>query len=266
MAYAEKVSLGGTSIWASNITGGKHGNILERAGFGGVRTHYVRNTRAGPYSVKGGWQCEPSPSELLALLAWAINGTELAVVNDRVADQKSFADTKCNTLQINGRSGMEIAAQVDWVGMLEASGSTVAAPTSTSPYAFCPDVTITLASSARAAKSFELLIDNKIATDRNLNSLSLTEVNPTDQLITLKVVVPWVSANTALYDQALAGAAGSLTLAQTGFSNLVIAFGALQVPPEPPTVEENELVLALNMTARATDAEAAITVSGGEES
>lgn len=266
MAYGGKVSLGSTPMWASGITGGKRGTILERTGFGGTRKHYVRNTRLGPYTVTGGWTCEPSPSELLAILAWAIGGTALTVVNDRGADQKSFANAKCNRLTLSGRQGGLITAQVEWVGMTEATGEAVTAPTSTSPYAYAPDTTITLASTARAAASFELVIDNKIATDRTLNTLSLTEVNPTDQIITLRVDVPWVTANTALYDQALAGAAGSLSFLQDGFAALAISFAALQVPPEPPEVQGDEFMLTLNMEARSTDAADAITVTGGTTS
>lgn len=266
MGYDAKIAIGETVIQASNITLGKRGRILERDGMRGAREHNTRDTRTGPYSVNGGFTCEPSPTELATILAWAINDTSADVSVDRVAAQYLYADCKVNTLNLSGSQGGTIVCRVELVGKTEAAGEALDDPESTSPYAYSPDVALTLASAARDPQSFELSIDNQLDAERFLNSLTLSEVNSQDQIVRLRAVVPFTADNLALYDQALAGAAGTLVLSQTGYVGLTISFGALQVPAESPEISKTEIFLTLNMEARASGAAAAIAVTGGTAS
>ena len=269
MGYEGKIAIGAgeTVIQASNITLGKRGRILERDGMRGVREHHVRDTRTGPYNVAGGFTCEPSPTELAMLLDWAIDDDSADVTVDRVLAAYLYPDCKVNTFRLSGTQGGLIVCGVELVGTTEEAGDALDDPESTSPYAYAPDLALTLVgSSTRDPQSFELFIDNQLDAERFLNSLTLAEVNSQDQIVRLRAVLPFTTANLALYDQALAGAAGSIKLSQDGFTDLTISFARLQVPAESPPISKSEIFLTLNMEARAEGATPAIDATGGAAS
>ncbi len=95
-----------------------------------------------------------------------------------------------------------------------------------------------------------MIIDNAIDA-KFRNSLTATDLTEADRVVTLATSTPFNSASDGtLYEQALAGAAGALTITD-GTSTGTFTFGKLQVPAESPTVEsKSEFLLDLNMVAR----------------
>jgi hypothetical protein len=108
---------------------------------------------------------------------------------------------------------------------------------------------------------FELAIDNRLVTDRFMNSITVVTLPEGDRMITLRTTHAWASQNTDLYNQALAGAAGALAFSNGG-SSTAFNFGALQVPAESPgTAGKQEILLRLNMVARKTGSTLELSVT-----
>src|SRR5690606_17613093 len=108
-----------------------------------------------------------------------------------------------------------------------------------------------LQSSAREVINWELVIDNAINA-RFANATTASQIFAQDRTITLNATVPYNSSNSALYAQAVAGAAGTLVITNGGYST-TFTFGRLQVPEDSPVApgRGSEVVLNLPMTARA---------------
>jgi hypothetical protein len=113
---------------------------------------------------------------------------------------------------------------------------------------------LTLQSNARLVKDWTLSIDNAVETTF-YNSLSASTITRKDRMITFECSNPYTSAEVDLYNQALAGAAASLVLAQAGTDySLTFAFATLQFPDHSPVVNgRQEIPLTLSGVARMVD-------------
>lgn len=262
------ISIGGTSYAFDSCTLGKHGQILERRGIRGTRSHNITDTRLGPYRVSGTVSLEPSPAELLSLMTLAIGTggnvaetmTSFNAIVNRTTTVKTYTNCRVNRATLRGRQGEILSLALDLVGETETTGSAPAAPASAAPYIFS-DVVLTLQSSARAVQEFELVIDNALIVDRFQNTLTVTDIPTGDRIVTLRSVHDYDSDNSALYDQAIAGATGTL-VANDGTTGRTFTFGVLQVPAETPPIEGKGLILlTLDMVARKSGNIAEIAVT-----
>lgn len=249
----------------------KRGVIVERDGLRGIRGHESADTRVGPYSVAGQLVLEPTPEDLAVLFPFILgadaSGTTFALaetlpsftlVVDRVAKVFTYAGCKVARATFSGSSGGLLRLAMDIVAQSEAVGNAGTFPSLTAsitqPYIFS-DLTLTLQSAVRKPASFELVIDNGLITDRFLNSTTVVTIPEGDRVVMLNVVLPYAAGtgttgNTDLYAQALAGAAGTLALANAGYST-TFSFATLQVPDNSPTVAgRGEIPLNLEMIAR----------------
>lgn len=108
---------------------------------------------------------------------------------------------------------------------------------------------LVLGGSAREYKSFRLDINNHVQ-PRYVNALEPTALCPTRRTITLQTVHPYDSGTSALYDAAVAGAAGTLKFLN-GTTSVLFTFGALQADVLTPVVNgKSEIDLQLTMSAR----------------
>ncbi len=252
-----------------SCTVGKHGNIVERDGLRGSRSRVADDTRLGPYRVAGTIVTEPTPTDLNTwlplILGGTLSGNSVALADalpsfslgvDRVAERFRYTGCKVNRATFSGSQGGLMRLALDIVGQAESADAAAwpaLTPDTAGPYIFS-DTALTLRSAAREVHDFELVIDNHLLTDRFMNSLTVVNLPEGDRQVTLRTRHAFASANLDLYDQALAGAGGTLVMTHSnGTSVLTWTFGDLQVPAEPAGIDgRGEVYLNLPMVARKT--------------
>lgn len=262
----------------------KRGVIVERVGLRGSRSHQADDTRVGPYTVGGQLVLEPTPEDLATWLPRILgadpSGTTYNLAEtlpsftlsvDRVAKVFTYAGCKVNRAVFQGAQGGLLRLTLDIVAQSESVAAAGTFPSLTlgvtQPYIFS-DLALTLASAAREVKQFDLTIDNGLITDRFMNSLVIVSAPEGDRSISLRTMHAWAAANTDLYAQALAGAAGSLQLTNalggtppTGYQT-TFSFATLQVPARSPVVPgRQEFFLNLDMVARKVGSTAELVVT-----
>lgn len=267
MGHQSTLSINGTSYPFVSESLKKTGQHLERVGIRGTRSHDVDDVVDGPYTVAGQIVLEPSMTEYAALLNLAMGGaalaeelTEFTVIVDRVTAVFTYAGCKINRFSWSSSAGQLGRLTLDIVGKTEAvSGSAPSEPTSSDPIQHA-DQTVTLASSAREIESLEFILDNACEA-KFYNNLSANDIPEGDRIVTFNCDVPYISDHSALYDQAVAGAAGSLAITQ-GNTTTTLTFAKLQVPEDSPVVPgKGEILLTLPMVARKDGATAELVVS-----
>jgi len=262
----------------------KRGVIVERTGLRGTRSHQADDTRIGPYTVGGRLVLEPTPQDLAIWLPRILGGSpsgttyplaetlpSFTLAIDRVAKVFAYAGCKVNRAVLQGSQGGLLRLSLDIVAQSEsvaAAGTFPSLSLSNAPPYIFSDLSLTLASTAREVKQFELTVDNGLVTDRFMNSIVIVNAPEGDRTITLNTTHAWAAANTDLYAQALAGAAGSLQLTNalggtppTGYQT-TFSFATLQVPDRSPSVPgRDELLLNLEMLARRVGSTAELSVT-----
>lgn len=165
-------------------------------------------------------------------------------------------------LTISGSQGGLIRVVAEPIGTTEAAGTELTDPESDNPIAY-DDVALTLGGVTCLPQSFQARIDRDIDGDRFLNSQTLLlnssdSMDPRDKIVTLQAIVPYDSDHSSLYDMAIAGVAGTLTVGTN-----ILTFGNLKAPSESPPLVKGELYLTLNLRAYKTGSTADVAASGG---
>ena len=247
----------------------------------GSRQEVSERARFGPYFY-GGWVVVTlTPGLAATLFPWILgadaSGTtfslaeslqSFSVLADKVTGVHEFYNGYINRAIIsgkqNGPSGppnwVTVAMQMIFKNYL-APGSSESYPSLTlgvtgeyAPLVFedsdnAGTSRLTLNSATREYKSFVLDINNHIE-PRYVNALEPTALCPTRRTITLTTVHPYDSGTSNLYNQAVAGAAGSLVFANSTVS-LTFTFDTLQADVITPTIDgKREINLELQMSAR----------------
>lgn len=256
----------------------KTGVITERQGLRGTRTHQVQDTRQDKYTVAGSLVIEPTAEDLAFWLPYMLGtgtgGTytlteslptfSLAVT--RGADRFQYDGCKIGVWTLAASKGdpipkltLEIHGQTETRTLGAGLPSGAPALAYTPPYIFT-DLTLDLATVARQVESFSLKCDHQLITDRFMNSLTVVDLPEQDRIITLDVELGYTTNNADLYGVALAGVAGSLTLAQSNgmtgsyAATTAITFSKLQIPDKSPVVGgRQEIMLPLNFACRSAD-------------
>lgn len=271
---------------------GKHGNIVERDGLRGTRSHVSTDTRTGPYPVGGTLVLEPTYVDLVALLPFIMgadaSGTSFALAEtipsfhmmvDRVLSTSagasgsgvfSYPGCKVDRATFSGAPGglmrlsLDIVAQdegavtsggsfVDFTAGTSGTGFPTLTASVVTPFIFS-DVVATFVGAARDIKSFELVIDNGLIKDRFMNRTTIANAPESDRIVTLTTVHPFATGNLDLYAQVLTGTTGTLKLDQVSPAvSILFTFGILQVPSNAPAVQgRGEIDMTLQMVARKT--------------
>lgn len=255
----------------------KTSTILDTGGLRGTREHSQERTRAGNDDVRGSIVMVCSPADLDNWLPRILGAAESADsfdfaetipewvwLSDRVGDVYLYQGCKVSRATFAGSAGGFVTMTLDVVAKSETTGQafpslTLSTAENSKPYIFS-DSTLTLQSSSRNITSFSLVIDN-LAVPTFHNSTTATDIDATDQVITLDCNVDNSSGNQDLYEQALAGATGSLVLTR-GNMSCTFTFGTLQVPDQTPIVGgKGRIGWDLSMTARKTGSTAALSVT-----
>lgn len=238
-------------------------------GIRGTRSRHKSRVRETREAIAGSITMEPTPTEIDNLIERILGGTtavgvtdvadtlpEFYVEIDRIAKVFEYSGCRVSRAVFSGSSGNPLQLVLDIEGETETVGNAGTAASLSLPtdniFVFS-DIVLTLESAAREVSDFTLTIDNLLDADRYMNSLTRDEIYPLDREVTLACTVPYTTANTALYDAAIAGAAGSLVIAD-GSTTYTIDFANLKIPAESPEVPgKEEINLALNLASYADD-------------
>ena len=212
-------------------------------GIRGTRTKQASRVRKGHYDVGGSIVINPSPDDLSFLLQYILGaksegdpsaGTDTFTLTERLADelfvgvdyggsslspgQFEFGGLKVARAILRGQAQQLIELELELIGKTMsalASYPSLTLPTAAddAPYIFS-DTTLTI-TSARAPKSFELIVDNAVVA-QFVNSNTANSVDPTDRNITLNCNFPYDADHDDLLGDATATGSGSFDTARTG--------------------------------------------------
>lgn len=256
---------------AENVA--KNGPLFNPNGIRGTRSPCFNRTRKGPYTVSGQVRMNVSPADLAIWLPRIMganaSGDTFALAETlpafgclfhRIAQTFEYTDCYVDKAVFRGHASTSnnspplIEMTLDIVGTTEVLGTTFPVVTldctsaAHQPYIFSDGV-VTLGGSSRPMMNFLLLIDNHLDV-RFTNSITATSITPLSRTVALRTKNPFTSSELALYDQAVAGASGSLVFTN-GAVSTTFAFSKLQVPAQSPVVMgKQEIPLYLDMISR----------------
>lgn len=260
----------------------KQGNIIQRDGLRGTRSHVGDDSRVGPYKVGGPLVLQPSPVDLLWWLPYILGAAAVSTTYSLAEtlpsfslgvtrNSKNFLYKGCcvSRAVISGSKGGMLKLSMDIIGQSEtpsAPGSPAWPSISadvTGPYIFNGDTILTINSVARQITDFELVIDNHLDAERFMNTLTIVSAPSLDRTISLKCTVPYQTAQADdLYDQGIPGYTGATLAFTSGAHSASCAFGELQAPADSPTAAqrgENFLTLNYMVLQTSTTKEIVIT-------
>lgn len=241
---------------------------VDSLGVRGTRSRVKDHVRIGSEVVGGPVGMMLTPVELDAWLPRILGAAEstdsfavaetlptFGVLFERGASRNIYTGCYVNRAVFTGSPGQLIGCNLDIFGKTEiisqtAFPGTVPAIDTGQPYVFS-DLTFALSADASAVQclGFTLTIDNALER-RFANSVTATDIFPTDRLVTLEMLLPYTSDEIDLVYQAVAGAAGTMTWTNGGQSTLW-TFANLKAPNESPvtTSRTGERTLTLRMSA-----------------
>lgn len=256
----------------------KFGAILERDALRGDRSAVSEDTRQGPYTVSGTIQMRPTPEDLAIwlprILGGTPSGTSYTIANvlpsfrvdqDIVAKVNTYLGCKVDKATFSFRKGDFMRLSMDICGKSETTATGGGFPSLTgsitTPFVIYDGV-LTLLAAARTFDDCEIVINNNLTKDNFKNSNTVVALDEGPRMITVRTSHAYNLTNIDLYNQALAGAAGTLVLTLGNYS-MTFTFGTLQVPDNTPKIQGKEdIPLILEMTARklSTAKEIAVTL------
>lgn len=268
VGHQSLISINGTAMEFKTCGLKKTGTIIERDGIRGTRSRNANDCRVGTYAVAGPVVLEPSAADLNAcmVLALGANGavaetlTSFSAIVDRDYNAVTYEGCVINTATLRCSQGGIAELTLDLVGKTANTTGSVAAPTVAIPF-IMSDVTLTMGNTAYETMEFELVVNNNVATDRYMNSLTLTDIPAGERLVTLKTVHAYNANSAALWEPALAGLTTNTLVLANGTNTVTFTFGALQTAREDPDVSKSEILLTKNWVARKTGATAEIAVA-----
>jgi hypothetical protein len=233
--------------------------IVETGGIRGTRSHSKEVSREGISRIAGSIVLTPSPADLDLLLPRILGTAESSdsfvlaetlpsfhVGVDYSVDAFEYQDCFVNRAIFRGSSGGFLQLELDIIGTAQADLSypslTLGVAANNEPYRFSEGV-LTLVSSARPIRSFELIIDNVLDAQFH-NTLTAPVITPHDRIITLNCTTPYTSDEVALFTQTLAGTTATLAFTNAAMST-TFTFGVLEpFPLQGPTIPgKSEVVL-----------------------
>lgn len=211
----------------------KHGRNIYPDGIRGTRSMPSERVRDGAYLVKGTFTVNPSPEFLDLWLPRILGASEVAtdtfglaetlpefgLLMDRVYETFEYTDCRVSRMLLRGRSvayGSSEPQPVEMIievyGKTEVTGTsypelTLGASATDFPYIFedtCSE--IKLGGTAYECIGAEILVDNHIH-PRFVNCLTATSLTPADRTVSLSLVTPATSDESALYPYGSAGSA-----------------------------------------------------------
>lgn len=240
--------------------------ILSEDGMTGTRSRTSERTREGAGEIKGQITLSFTPTSMAFFLQYALgaapSGTTYALAEtiptfvlciDKVAKVITYSGCKISKMTIKGSKGSPmIKATLDIVATGASVGNAGSFPSLTvptdPPYVFWEGV-LTLQGATRQHSDVEIIIDNMLEGNES-NEQVASEFNPTDRVITVNGTSPFNSTEIDVFNQGIAGAAGSYALTNGGYST-TFTFGNLKAKRNHPGVagKKSKISTKLEMQA-----------------
>ena len=239
------------------------GENVDASGIRGLRERQSERVRQGLLRIAGAIAFTPSLADLegaAGLMQWILGGTPSSgsypisdslspryVTIDKVTKVCTYPGVIVNKATLQSSEGTPLKLTLDLIGTTETVDAAGTFPSGSSiSYNLDPplmhfDAVLTMLGSSRQVKSFTLTLDNMIDA-KFYNSQSATALQTKDRKITLDCQVPYTAENADLYNQGVAGASATLAVSYAS-STLQFTLGALQVPPQGPTIPGRDEIL-----------------------
>ena len=254
---------------------------LHAQGLSGSRSQWAARTRANLRRASGSLSLEPNAAEWALLLPWILgadaSGTTYALAEslqaftatikrDNGTDGKVATYNGCKVARavISSEQGSAVKLQLDVEARDEAIGNAGTFPSltlnvATGPFLHTDSVgAITVGGTAFPCRRVSITIDNALDTERFVNSLTRTGIQPKDRIITVELGGPY-GGKEALYPTAAnlaAGVAVVITYTNTIHAvSLALSLPKVHFPRKsPPWNGREEFDLVLTGVARASAA------------
>lgn len=252
----------------------------EVANFSGIKGTRSRNTARSRITgrlVSGTQTFHPNPvsldrilprvlgaAEVVDVFALAETLPEFFVTSDRVTKVLTYSGCRVSRASFRAAGdGAPLEVAVDIIGKDEAVAAAgtfpAIVPDQTSAPYILSDLALTIGGSAFQCDGLEIVVDNLLAA-RRANSLTVTDIQPTDRLVTVSCRVPWGDAGT-LYGTGAAGLAVVATFTN-GATSTSFSMAAVRFPKSTPTVDDRgELWLDVTGQALMTGATRELVVT-----
>lgn len=234
--------------------------IIETNGMTGTVEHNSERTREGLKRVSGSLKMACSRLMLDALLPYILGTAEssnvfasadsipeFVIMIDRIEKVYTYSGCRIAKAKFSGTKGDMLFLDLDIEAETETTGAAGSFPALTvpteKPYLMADGV-LTAVAATRVFESFSLTIENKLNTEQFENGLTRYDIPMIDRIITLETDHPWITANTELLKQSLAGAAGSLVFTNAAAAGDVLTFAmaTIQYANVTPTLTGKDLL------------------------
>lgn len=239
--------------------------IVPENGITGSRSQRHERVREGAGTIQGQITLSLTPTSMAFLLQYILgaapSGTTFALAEtlptfvlciDKVAKVITYSGCKINKATFKGsKASPMIKVTLDVVATSASVGNAGTFPAlsipTDPPYMFWDGV-LTLQSAARQHSDIEIVIDNALQPNES-NEQVASEYNATDRIIMVNGTSPFNSTEIDLFNQAVAGAAGSYVLTNGNYST-TFTFGNLKAKRNNPGVSgKTRIPLKLEMQA-----------------
>ncbi len=217
------------------------------------RARYETSAVFGTRAVGGPLVMDVRPDELAVVLPYILGAaasgenfataetlTEFYALVDKVADIYLYAGCKVNQATFRSSANQLLNLSLDVVAKTETGGQTFPA-ISSSLSAFRPYIhhqgVLTLGGTAYPHDNLEITINNALQSDVYRNSQERTDIPEGDRIVTLAADFPFsATEESAFYQEAIAGLAGSMVYTQSGAINLTFTFANLKWAAASPII------------------------------
>ena len=240
--------------------------IVNEDGISGTRSRTTERTREGAGTISGQITLSFTPVSMAFFLQYAMGGTpsgtsytlaetipSFVLCIDKKAKVITYSGCKINKISIKGsKSSPMVKATLDIVATSVSVGNAGTFPALTMPtdppYMFWDGV-LTLQSASRQHSDIEIMLDNALQPNES-NEQVPSEYNPTDRIITLNGNSPFNSTEIDLFNQAVAGAAGSYVLTNGNYST-TFTFGNVKAKKNHPGISGKSARVPLKLEMQA---------------
>lgn len=266
----------------------RHGQIHHPPILTGDRSEHAERTRFGPNKYVGSITMIVSPGDLQTLLPAMLGGTFVGTtiglgntlpicgfLIDRVSETFEYQDALIDKWVLYGRQHMDedgeqrepnwmilklfIVAKLEATAVAFPAGVNFSTGAEFTEFVF-EDLALTLQGATRDVKELYIEMHNNVRS-RYVNNLNPTALCPGPRMGRLLTTHPYDLSHKALYDQALAGAAGSAAFTN-GTIGTTFNFAKLQVPANAPFLKgHTEIGLTLEHAFRMTGSTDELTVT-----
>lgn len=260
------IDTGSTPIIFDSETLSAAYEIVSENGITGSRSQKAERVREGAGIISGDINLSFTPTSMAFFLQYAMGGTpsgtsftlaetlpsfELCI--DKKAKVITYSGCKIGKMVIRGsKSSPMVKATLSIMATSASVGNSGTFPALTMPTDPCYmfwDGVLTCQSASRQHSDIEIVIDNVLQANES-NEQVASEFNPTDRIITVNGTSPFNSTEIDIFNQAVAGAAGTYVLTNGNYST-TFTFGNLKAKRNHPGIagKTSRVPLKLEMQA-----------------